>query len=150
MQGSYISFRVHLVWATRRRRPMLDPEWRTRLWAQIAACVVQRGGRLLCAGGARDHVHLYLELPPTVALVDMINGIKAHSTRWIHEAVPHRRDFRWQAGYAAFSVNPARDAELQDYIRNQETHHRDRDFAAEYVGLLDVHGIEYDLRYALD
>lgn len=144
MSDSYLSLRVHLVWSTRARRPWLDPEWRARLWVQISSTIAKRGGRLLCAGGVRDHVHLYVELPDTLALADLVNAVKLHSARWIHESFGHRRDFQWQAGYAAFTVAASRDSELQDYIRNQEIHHRQRGFAAEYLQLLEECRVPYD------
>ena len=34
----------------------------------LASVIERRDGRLLCAGGTRDHVHLYLEPPGTLAL----------------------------------------------------------------------------------
>ncbi len=121
---TYLSLRVHLVWATRDRRPWLDPEWRSRLFARASAVIEKRGGKLLCAGGTRDHVHLYLEPPSTVALSDLVNAVKTTTSKWVHDSFSHRRDFKWQQGYGAFSVTSFDDAPLRDCIRNQESHHR--------------------------
>ena len=145
----FVSIRLHLIWVTRRRRPWLDPEWRPRLYAQLSAMLTHKGGQLLCAGGARDHLHLYLDCPATVAVADLVQALKAGSTKWIHHTYAHRRDFRWQEGYAAFSVTRSSDAGLQDYIRNQEVHHRKRTFVAEYVTLLREHGWEPDAEIVL-
>ena len=101
---TYLSLRVHLVWATKDRQPWLDPEWRSRLFACAASVIERRGGKLLCAGGTRDHIHLYLEPPGTLALSDLVNGIKTTTSKWIHDRFSHRRNFRWQHGYGAFSV----------------------------------------------
>jgi putative transposase len=141
---TYLSLRVHLVWATRHRRPWLDPEWRPRLYACVAAAVVRRNGELLCAGGTRDHIHLYLEPPSTLALSELVSQIKSSSSKWIHDAFPHRRDFRWQHGYGAFSVTPFQDDYIREYIRNQEVHHRQERFASEYTSLLQRHGVTFD------
>ncbi len=147
---THLSLRIHLVWATRNRRPWLDPEWRTRLFACTAAVIERRGGKLLCAGGTRDHVHLYLEPPSTVALSDLVNSLKTATSKWIHQNFPHRRDFSWQHGYGAFTVTPFADDHLRDHIRNQETHHREHRFGHEYLSLLNRHGVEYDPAHALD
>ncbi len=149
MSGTYVRQRVHLLWTTRERRPWLDPAWRPRLFGHIAAVAKAKGGRLCCAGAARDHLHLYLEYPATLTLAELVNAIKTSSSRWIHESFPHRRDFRWQGGYAAFSVNPREDRALQDYIRNQEFHHRKTSFTDEYTALLEGHRIPYDQQHAL-
>ena len=144
MADTYLSLRVHLVWATLNRRPWLDPEWRSRLYACAATAVARRSGELLCAGGTRDHVHLYLEPPSTVALADLVAGIKGATSKWIHETFPHRQGFRWQHGYGAFSVTPFEDAYIRDYIRNQEMHHRQERFSSEYTSLLERHGVLFD------
>jgi putative transposase len=150
MADTYLSLRVHLVWATKQRRPWLDPEWRPRLYACVAAVVARRSGQLLCAGGTRDHVHLYLEPPSTLALSELVTSIKATTSNWIQESFAHRRDFLWQHGYGAFSVTPFEDGYIRDYIRNQEVHHRDERFAKEYTSLLNRHGVVYDPAHVVD
>lgn len=55
--------------------------------------------------------------------------------------------FAWQEGYGAFSVSASQVEAVKEYIRNQEEHHRKRDFEQEFVTLLKSCGIEYDERY---
>jgi putative transposase len=150
MADTYLSLRVHLVWATQNRRPWLDPEWRSRLFACAAAAVERRKSRLLCAGGARDHIHLYIEPASTLALAELVHSIKTTTCKWIHASIPTRRDFRWQQGYAAFTVTPFEDGHIRDYIRNQESHHRDQPFTNEYASLLERHGVEHETVEFLD
>lgn len=150
MSNTYLSLRIHLVWATQHRRPWLDPAWRPRLFACAATVIDRKGGKLLCAGGVRDHVHLYVESPATITISDLAGTIKSNTARWIHQTFEHRRDFRWQHGYAAFTVSGTDDTALRDYIQNQEQHHRQRPFTGEYLALLEKHGIEYDMTQALD
>ncbi len=150
MAGTYARVRVHVVWSTRGRRPWLDPEWRGRFFARAATLVEGERARLLCAGATRDHVHLYLEIPATRTVADLVQIVKAGTGRWIRQSFPHRASFDWQGGYAAFSVTPRDDGRLMDYIRHQEHRHRERDFAGEYVALLEQHGVAYDLRTVLD
>jgi len=150
MADTYLSLRVHLVWATKNRRPWLDPEWRSRLFACVAAVVARRGGELLCAGGIRDHIHLYVEPPSTLALSDLVASIKTTTCKWIHESFAHRRDFQWQHGYGAFSVTPFEDGYIRDYIRNQEIHHRGERFTNEYTSLLVRHGVIFDPAHVTD
>lgn len=150
MADTYLSLRVHLVWATKNRRPWLDPEWRPRLFACVAAVAERRGGELLCAGGTRDHIHLYLEPPSTIALSELVTSIKTATSKWIHESFSHRRQFKWQHGYGAFSVTPFEDTYIREYIRNQEIHHREHRFANEYTSLLERHGVIYDPAHVVD
>ncbi len=99
MAGAYTSIRIHLMWSTKHRRPWLDPAWRPRLFAQLGAAAASRGAELLCAGGARDHVHLYLDSPGSIAPAALVGMLKSGSARWIQQTFPHRRDFRWQQGW---------------------------------------------------
>ncbi|HEU4700139.1 MAG TPA: IS200/IS605 family transposase [Gemmatimonadales bacterium] len=150
MSGRYTCVRVHFVWTTKRRQPWLDPRWRPRLYGTISTISERKGGRLLCAGGVADHVHLYVDCPTTLPISEMVRAIKANSSRWIRTSYPEHRSFEWQAGYAAFSVDPIDDRRLREYIRTQEIHHRERGFLDEYLELLDRHGIEYNIHGALE
>lgn len=83
-------------------------------------------------------------------IAEFVSVIKAGTARWIHQTFPHRREFKWQHGYGAFTVSGPDDTALRDYIRNQEQHHRERAFTGEYLSLLEIHGIDYDLNHTLD
>jgi REP element-mobilizing transposase RayT len=146
MPQTYTALRMHLVWSTRQRRPWLDPEWRGRLFAVASGLAAGCRTRILCAGGVRDHWHLYVELAATAALADLVAALKTGTARWVRSTFPHRANFGWQDGWAAFTVASTDDAWLLDFIRHQDVSHRDRDFTTEYLGLLERHGVAYDLR----
>lgn len=90
-------------------------------------------------------MHLYIEIPATITIAKLVSSIKSDTARWIHHSFPHRRDFKWQHGYGAFTISASNDTSLRDYIRNQEHHHGQKQLANEYQTLLDRHGIEYEL-----
>jgi len=136
---SFVWVRVHFVWATKRRQPWIAPEWRERLYRHLAAVARRKGALLLCVGGVRDHVHLYVSLGPHLPLARLVNALKTNSCRWVHETFPHLRLFAWQRGYAAFSVSKRSEHRLVSYIRNQEAHHREETFAGELNRLLTPH-----------
>jgi putative transposase len=82
----------------------------------------------------RDRLHGY------------IGGVLANK-KAIHENAPQSKGFEWQAGYGAFSVSKSAEPEVTAYIHNQEEHHRKWKFTAEFVALLEKHGIPYEERY---
>jgi len=49
--------------------------------------------------------------------------------------------FQWQEGFAAFSVSQSNLERVEDYIRDQEIHHRRMSFTEEWNALLEKHGI---------
>jgi putative transposase len=146
MAHSYVCVRLHLVWATYRRQPWIAPEWRDRLYRYLAAVARRKGAWIICAGGVRDHIHLYIALSASLSIAQLVNALKANSSRWIHETFPRHRLFAWQTGYAAFSVYKPDEARLIAYIGNQEAHHRRKNFERELVHLLERHEIPYDER----
>jgi REP element-mobilizing transposase RayT len=93
-----------------------------------------------------DHVHLLLETRATHRLADVMRGIKAGSSAWIHRDVGIAA-FGWQDGYGAFTVSPSHRSRVTDYIRNQEARHRVETFQDEYLRFLKESGVTYDERY---
>jgi len=75
-----------------------------------------------------------------------VNAFKANSSRWVHDEIARTKIFTWQEGYGAFSVSRSNEPAVAEYIRRRKEHHRKRDFKAEFLDLLERHGIEYDPR----
>jgi hypothetical protein len=55
--------------------------------------------------------------------------------------------FRWQAGYAAFSIGASQYEAVRHYVASQDEHHRRRTFQDELRLLLKRYGVDYDERY---
>jgi REP element-mobilizing transposase RayT len=95
-------------------------------------------------GGMEDHIHLLLQIPPTLALAKAVVGIKSNSSRWVNEEGIR---FAWQQGYGAFSVSASVVPAVDRYVRNQQAHHRKMSFEQEFVALLKKHGMEFDSQF---
>lgn len=123
---SIVRVGVHLVWATKHRRPWLDADVRRRVCVVLAGVLKRKGCRPIEIGGWVDHLHVYLQLSPEVAVTPLVVSLKAISARWIKTHVPTLPDFRWQRGFWAYGVDPRDDADLRAYIRDQEQIHAHR------------------------
>jgi putative transposase len=143
MGHSYASNYIHCVFSTRERKPLIAAERRGGLYAYLAGIAKSEGFRLIEAGGTADQVHLLFLLPAVCPLAEAVQKLKGGSSRWMGP------EFTWQEGYGAFSVSPSQVAVVQGYIRNQEEHHRKRNFEEEIVALLRHCGVTFDARYAL-
>src|SRR5207237_260912 len=97
-------------------------------------------------GGAADHVHMLLSLPPTISVAKAVQLLKGNSSKWIHETFPAMHSFGWQEGYGAFSIGVSGIEPTVAYIRNQTEHHRTRSFREEFATMLRKHGFQYDER----
>jgi REP element-mobilizing transposase RayT len=147
--ASHICLRVHFIWSTQHREPLLREDWDQRLHAYLGSILAEHDGVLLAAGGVADHIHVYTSLPSTLSLADAANALKSNSSRWIKETFGVS-NFAWQSGYGAFSVSPSQDANLRNYIATQKEHHRVRTFKEEYIEFLRRHEIEYDPQYVFE
>src|SRR5690606_41002901 len=62
---------------------------------------------------------------------DVLRNIKANSSKWLHRDVAGHKDFRWQAGYGAFTVSASQKDIVYQYIANQSEHHKEMSFKEE-------------------
>jgi REP element-mobilizing transposase RayT len=131
--STFVCNLVHFVWGTANREPLIRKSWRDRLHGYI--------------GGIEDHIHVLASLPATLSLSEAASAMKANSSRWIHENAPQSKGFDWQAGYGAFSVSKSAEPQVTANIQNQEEYHRQWKFTAEFMALLEKHGIPYEERY---
>jgi REP element-mobilizing transposase RayT len=147
MPGKHLSILVHFIWSTQERSPWIFDDWESRLYADVGGILNNKGAKLLAAGGRPDHVHFLVSMPSTISIADMVNAMKANSSRWVHENLPNHSAFAWQNGYGAFSVSASQRKHVEDYIRTQDVHHQVKPFQQEYIEFLKKHGIDYDDQY---
>ena len=149
MANTYVQQRIHLVWSTHKREPVLSAEHLHSLPEIIGGIIRRTQGVLFVAGGTQDHVHVYAEYPTTLSLSKFVNEAKSYSSKWLREK-PGMATFHWQSGYGGFSVSRRGDQALQEYIINQAERHKTMTFQEEYLRLLKQFGIPYDPRYVFD
>ncbi len=147
MPHSYASVFVHVVFATKERLPQIDSDLEERLYPYLAGILRQLNGKSFTVNGSEDHVHVLASLPPKLAIADVIERLKACSSKWIHETFPARHAFSWQRGYAAFSVSASNISRVASYIERQKIHHKKFDFQDEFIRLLRRHHIASDERF---
>jgi REP element-mobilizing transposase RayT len=149
MPHSYTSCLFHCVFSTSKRRRLLTPELRTRLFPFLTGIARNNQIKIIAIGGIEDHVHILLSIPSTMHIAKTMQLIKAGSSKWIHETFPKLSTFEWQEGYGAFSLSISHLKETITYIENQETHHQKQSFEEELKAFLYKHNITYDERYLL-
>jgi REP element-mobilizing transposase RayT len=141
MAHTYASNFIHCIFSTKDRKPLINADRKTELYAYLGGIARSEGFTLVAAGGTANHVHLLFILPAQHPLSRAVQKLKGSSSRWIG------RDFCWQEGYGAFSVSPSQVPVVKKYIQNQERHHRKQNFEQEFITLLQNCGIAYDERY---
>ena len=133
---------IHMVFATIERKPIILGDFKPDLHAYMAGTVRGLGAFLHALGGVEDHCHLVFDLPPKLALADFANQLKSATSRWARSN--GYREFGWQRGYGAFSVNQSSLERAVQYVESQEAHHRKQTFRDELAEFLRVHGMDAD------
>jgi putative transposase len=142
---------THLIFSTKNRFPFLtDKVLRAEMHAYLAEMLRTHGCETLIVGGVEDHAHSLFALSRTLTIANVVKEVKRTSSGWIKESSRLLSKFRWQGGYAAFSVSQSNLDEVFRYIANQEEHHKRVTFQDEYRAFLNAYGVEYDERYVWD
>ncbi len=150
MPNTYTQLLYHIVFATRRREPLILHRFDERLHAYIGGIVRGEDGALLAVGGMPDHVHLVLNLGTTRAIADVVRTIKSKSALWLNELEDYSAKFYWQRGYSAFTVSESQLDAVIHYVQNQTEHHAKRDYLDELRLLLGNHGVAFEEQYLAD
>jgi REP element-mobilizing transposase RayT len=148
MSQSLVKNLIHLVYATKQRRPWITEDVRQRLWAYQAGIFAACESPALIVGGVEDHVHVLFALSKNQPLSKVVEEVKKGSSKWMKAA--GNAEFGWQAGYAGFSVSQSNMQDVINYIDGQAEHHRQRSFQDELRALFQRHQIEFDERYVWD
>ncbi|HYE32957.1 MAG TPA: IS200/IS605 family transposase [Methylomirabilota bacterium] len=144
MAHTFSDLLVHVVFGTKDRRPTIDDSFRAPLFAYMCGILQQHGAKEITINGTRDHAHILMAAPATVALSDLVRQLKSSSTLWVHEQYRESLAFSWQTGYGAFAVSRSNYLRVRSYIEQQEEHHRHKSFEEEFLAFLKKHNVRYD------
>ncbi len=122
---------IHLVFSTKKRNPQLTGSIRQAVFLHIHANGKSKGIEMDFVNGYYDHAHCLFQLPSTMTFAEAVQHLKGESAHWINQAELTEEHFAWQKGYYAVSVSPDVVERVRNYIKNQETHHRDLSFEQE-------------------
>jgi putative transposase len=140
---------THLIFSTKNRDPLLvGKDLRQRTHAYLAAVLKDIQCPALIVGGVADHVHILCQLAKTQSVSDIMEHLKASSSKWLK--TQGSRTFSWQRGYGAFSVSQSHVDAVISYIEKQEDHHRTITFEEEFRLILKRYRVAFDERYLWD
>jgi REP element-mobilizing transposase RayT len=84
------------------------------------------GCPVMAIGWMPDHVHVLVQLKPSVALAELVRHVKGSSARAVNSLGVGEK-LRWQGGYGAFAVCRDHLYVVRAYVENQperHAHHR--------------------------
>ena len=150
MGQSLVQNYIHIVFSTKLRAPIIHPPYNLELYSYLGGICNNLESQVIKIGGYSDHVHILCMLSKKITLVKLLEELKSHSSKWMKTKDESLKNFYWQDGYGAFSVNPAEVDIVKAYIDNQQEHHSKKTFQQEYRAFLKKYKVEYDERYVWD
>jgi len=126
----------HIVWITKYRKPVLRGEIAERLRDLIREICKARDIEILKGHVSRDHVHVFLSVPPHFSVSQLVQSLKGKTSRkLLMEYKSLSRAFWgrhiWARGYFVASSGNVTDEVIMRYIEEQGKEPPDGDFKIE-------------------
>jgi putative transposase len=139
---SYTRILIHAVWSTKDWKPLMTKNNKEALCAHIREYSLSKNIHLLNVNGWQNHLHAFLSLMPEQNIATVINLIKGESSFWANKNLRWTERFGWQNDYFAVSISQSHFERVNNYISNQEEHHRKKTFQEEYAEFIKNYHFE--------
>jgi putative transposase len=117
----------HLVWATKNREPLIQPEFESQLFGYIVNKAAELEVYTHAIGGCADHIHLVVSVPPKHAVAQVIKTLKGASSFYVNHVLrPENLYFAWQRGYGCLTIGEKQRPAARAYVLNQKQHHEEK------------------------
>ncbi len=150
MPQSLVKNYIHIIFSTKYRNDFIDENIENELFAYIGTLCKGFESTAIQIGGTDNHIHMLCLLSRKIALMKLVQKVKAHSSKWIKTKGEKYKSLSWQDGYGAFSVSPNNIFVVKNYIKNQREHHKNYDFKKELISYHQKYKIQYDEKYLWD
>lgn len=87
--------RYHIVWVTKYRYKVLNTEIRLRIREITRQICSQLGVKIIKGVLSKEHVHMFVEIPPKVSVSDYMRRVKGCTSRKIQQEFPELRKRYW-------------------------------------------------------
>lgn len=120
----YSEINFHITWHTKNSLPLLVPRVAKLVYEEISRRIIEMPYAFIHEiGGIETHVHLSVNVPPTVKPSELIGQLKGGSTRFVNEQSGMSKVLQWQAGYGIVSFGTGDLPWVKRYIQRQAEHH---------------------------
>jgi putative transposase len=148
--NTYTKLYVHCIFTPKGRSSLLTDSIRYKVHKYIYGIIIEKKCYPIAINGTKDHVHLLIGFPPTIAISDLVRDIKRSSALFINENRTSYLRFSWQEGFGGFTVGYREMDRVYKYILNQDDHHSKTSFKDEYMQILTKEGIEFNSDYLFE
>jgi putative transposase len=114
----------HLVWLPKYRKKILDGNVKIKLEELFRTCAEVNGWEIQELNIQVDHVHMVIQIPPSVSVSRVVQFLKGTSSRFVREELPEVKKYLWGKdfwadGYFSETVGYCSEETILNYVRNQ-------------------------------
>lgn len=122
---SIYDIKFHIIWVTKYRYHVMNGEIAVRTRELIRQICLSRGITIIKGAVGKDHIHLLLSCPPTIAPSKIVQYLKGRSSRMLQDEYSHLKkkywgQHLWARGYFCASVGSVNDETVRQYIQGQQ------------------------------
>jgi len=140
---SFVNIWVHVVWATKRRKPLLEKSVRYDIFNHIRENATHKGIHVDFINGYVDHVHCLISMKAKQDIANIVQALKGESSFWVNNKTELLKSrLEWCEDYYAVSVGASGLDTVREYIKNQELHHVKKTFSDECEEFMRIYGFE--------
>ena len=122
---SFHRLNYHIIFTPKYRRRVLQGKLSIRVRELFFECALVNGWFIHEIEVMPDHVHILIQLPPTIPLTKAVMYLKGGSSKILRREFPELEEFLWgdnlwQTGYYIESVGKINEEAVRTYIQNQK------------------------------
>ena len=122
---SVYDIKYHMIWVTKYRYHILKGDIALRARELIRQTCMSRDVTIIQGSVGKDHVHILVSCPPTIAPAKLVQYIKGRSSRMLQAEFPHLQkrywgQHMWGRGYFCTTVGSVTEERVWQYIENQK------------------------------
>ena len=115
--------RYHIVWVPKYRYKVLTGEIRLRIRELARQTCKSMGVEIINGVLSKDHVHMFVEIPPHIAVSDFVQRVKGRTSRKIQQEFPELRKRYWgrrfwARGYFCTTSGNITNEIIENYLKN--------------------------------
>jgi REP element-mobilizing transposase RayT len=148
--SSYYQTLHHIIFRTKYSERTIPTEHSRELYAYIYGIIQNKHCTLLRINGMEDHIHIFSDLHPNIALSDYVKDIKVSSSHWMKQSGLFPNFRGWGRGYCALTYSQTQKEVVINYIKRQQEHHKKINFQEELIALCREEGINVDKWFFVD
>lgn len=117
--------KYHIIWVTKYGYKVLGGKMSVRLRELIRQGCEARGMTIVQGSIGKDHVHILLSCPPSMAPSKIVQYLKGRSSRLLQDEYPELKrkywgQHLWGRGYFCATVGSVTEETIKEYIKNQD------------------------------